>query len=123
MNTNNFKPGDKAVIPVTVATSDKDSVFVRLHDGSIKCVSISNITPCFDAIPSLGEQEEKVNAHLIVHPTPTREEVLISNIGYNEKRIKYEWEKSEPNLDRINMLSRFINENKLELINIQSVKK
>ena len=28
MNTNNFKPGDKAVIPVTVlATSDKDSVF------------------------------------------------------------------------------------------------
>lgn len=121
MNTQ-FKQGDKAVIPVKVTRLHQNYADVQFPNGDIVCVGTSNLTTCFDAIPSLAEQEEMVNAHLRVQPTPTREEVLRSNIEYNEKRIAEEWTKSEPNIDRINMLSRFVNENKLELINIQSVK-
>lgn len=117
-----FKTGDKAVIPVEIINTLNTISTVQLSNGDTIITHLSNLTPCFDAILSLAEQEANVNAHLRVQPTPTRDEVLRSNIEHNEKRIADEWNKAEPNLDRINMLSRFVNENKLELKNIQSVK-
>jgi hypothetical protein len=132
MNTNKFKVGDPIVMRGVVIENDGSNTYPYL----IKIAELYALTtagiflkieliPCVDAvdrIPSLGEQEEMVKGHLRVEPTPTREQVLLSNIDSNERRIESEWSKSEPNLDRINMLSRFINENKLELKNIQSVK-
>lgn len=117
-----FKTGDKAVIQVVILNPNYTDFTAWTTAGAVPKAELMPCVDAVDRIPSLGDQEAVVNSHLPVEPNPTREMVLLSSIDRNEKLINTEWEKSEPNLDRINMLSRYINEAKLELKNIQTVK-
>lgn len=90
---NQFKTGDKAVIPVEIVKPYKgfDLADVRLPNGSIITLGTSNLTPCFDAIqdPIAKHIDDAAKAVGITdEERPTYEKLVYDYI--NVKRFTYQ---------------------------------